>query len=87
MIGRMHFPLGDAGASRQWEGYGIAPQRDGREHSATVVLVDGGGRQRIGWPSTSSRPRGWRTTSAGSRGQRVTARASWAASSRSCAAR
>jgi protein SCO1/2 len=51
MIGRMHFALGPTAAlKRQWDAYGIAPQRDGREHSAYVVLVDGRGRQRVGFP-------------------------------------
>ena len=59
MIGRMHFALGDAQAlERQWSAYGIAPQRDGKEHSAYVVLVDGEGVQRIGWPVDQLTPEG-----------------------------
>ena len=59
MIGRMHFALGDREAlRRQWDAYGIAPQRDGKEHSAYVVLVDGEGMQRIGWPVDQLTPEG-----------------------------
>jgi protein SCO1 len=59
MIGRMHFALGDRAAlERQWSAYGIAPQRDGKEHSAYVVLVDGDGMQRIGWPVDRLTPEG-----------------------------
>lgn len=59
MIGRMHFALGDEEAlERQWDAYGIAPQRDGKEHSAHVVLVDGDGMQRIGWPVDHLTPEG-----------------------------
>jgi protein SCO1 len=59
MIGRMHFALGDSAAlKRQWSAYGIAPQRDGKEHSAYVVLVDGDGMQRIGWPVDKLTPEG-----------------------------
>jgi protein SCO1 len=51
MTGRMRFLLGDESALEPvWRAYGIAPQRDGREHSAYVVLVDGEGRQRVGFP-------------------------------------
>ena len=59
MIGRMHFALGSTAAlKRQWDAYGIAPQKDGREHSAYVVLVDGNGMQRIGWPVDRLTPEG-----------------------------
>jgi protein SCO1/2 len=59
MIGRMHFALGKTPAlRRQWDAYGIAPQRDGKEHSAYVVLVDGNGMQRIGWPVDKLTPEG-----------------------------
>jgi protein SCO1 len=57
MTGRMDFLLG----SREqlapvWEAFGIAPQRDGREHSAYTVLVDARGRQRIGFPASRLTP-------------------------------
>jgi protein SCO1 len=59
MIGRMHFALGSTAAlRRQWDAYGIAPQRNGKEHSAYVVLVDGAGMQRIGWPVDRLTPEG-----------------------------
>jgi len=55
----MHFALGDQKAlERQWDAYGIAPQRDGKDHSAYVVLVDGNGMQRIGWPVDQLTPEG-----------------------------
>ena len=40
-----------------WEAFGIAPQRDGRDHSAYTVLVDGEGRQRVGFPASQLTPR------------------------------
>lgn len=53
VTGRMRFLLGsEAELERVWEPYGIQPQLDGREHSAWTVLVDGDGRQRIGFPSS-----------------------------------
>ena len=68
MIGRMHFALGSTPAlKRQWDAYGIAPQRDGREHSAYVVLVDGSGMSASAGRSSGSRRRAWRTTSASCR--------------------
>jgi protein SCO1 len=33
-----------------WREYGFAPQTDSREHNSYVVLLDGEGRQRIGFP-------------------------------------
>jgi protein SCO1 len=59
MTGRMDFLLG----SREqlapvWEAFGIAPQRKGRDHSAYTVLVDGEGRQRIGFPASQLTPSG-----------------------------
>jgi protein SCO1/2 len=51
MTGRMHFLLGAEAALRPvWRGYGIRPQRGSLDHTAHVVLVDGAGRQRIGFP-------------------------------------
>ena len=57
MTGRMEFLLG----SREelapvWEAFGIAPQREGRDHSAYTVLVDARGRQRIGFPAGQLTP-------------------------------
>jgi protein SCO1 len=51
MTGRMRFVLGSrAELKRVWDGYAIEPQRDDLEHTARVVLVDGRGLQRIGYP-------------------------------------
>jgi protein SCO1 len=59
MTGRMDFLLG----SREqlapvWKAFGIAPQRKGREHSSYTVIVDGDGRQRIGFPASQLTSRG-----------------------------
>jgi len=52
MTGRMTYLLGDRPAlARVWRAFGIRPQSADLEHSAYVVLVDGRGRQRIGFPS------------------------------------
>jgi protein SCO1 len=57
MTGRMRFLLGDAGRlARLWKAFGIAPQRDGLEHTAHTVLVDAAGRQRIGFPASQLTP-------------------------------
>jgi protein SCO1/2 len=51
MTGRARFLLGDERAlAPVWKGYGVVPQRGALDHSASVVLVDGAGRQRIGFP-------------------------------------
>ncbi len=58
MTGRMDFLLGDRSElAPLWKAFGIAPQRKGREHSAYTVLVDGRGRQRIGFPADRLTPR------------------------------
>jgi protein SCO1 len=57
MSGRMDFLLGDREElAPLWEAFGIAPQREGLEHSAYTVLVDGRGRQRIGFPASQLTP-------------------------------
>jgi protein SCO1/2 len=57
MRGRMEFLLGTREQLEPvWEAFGIAPQREGREHSAYTVLVDGQGRQRIGFPASRLTP-------------------------------
>ena len=57
MTGRMDFLLGTREELEPlWEAFGIAPQREGREHSAYTVLVDGEGRQRIGFPASMLTP-------------------------------
>ena len=58
MTGRMDFLLGSRAAlARLWQAFGIAPQRDGRDHSAYTVLVDAEGRQRVGFPVSQLTPR------------------------------
>jgi len=59
MKGRMEFLVGDrAQLAPVWRAFGIAPQRDGRDHSSYTVLVDASGRQRIGFPSDQLTQRG-----------------------------
>ncbi len=49
--GRMQYLLGPPVAlQRQWTIYGIQPQLKDSEHSASVVLLDRTGKQRIGFP-------------------------------------
>jgi len=51
MTGRMRFLLGDAAQlQRVWRAFGIQPQERGREHSASVVLLDAGGVARVAFP-------------------------------------
>ena len=51
MQGRMRFLLGDRAALRRvWNAYAIAPQRGELDHTATVVLVDRRGMQRVSFP-------------------------------------
>jgi protein SCO1/2 len=53
MTGRMTFLLGsEQELLPVWKAFGIAPQRAELDHSAYVVLVDGQGRQRIGFPAS-----------------------------------
>lgn len=59
MTGRMDFLLGTrAELEAVWRAFGIAPQTKGREHSAGIVLVDGHGRQRLGYPASQLTPDG-----------------------------
>jgi protein SCO1/2 len=59
VTGRMRFVLGsERELSPVWKGYGIAPQRGTLDHSAYVVLVDGKGFQRIGFPHSELTPEG-----------------------------
>jgi protein SCO1/2 len=52
MAGRMDFALGTpAELAPVWKAFGIAPQRNGRDHSAGVVIAQGD-RQRIGFPAS-----------------------------------
>lgn len=51
MTGRMRFVLGPrAELERIWRGYGVQPQLDDLDHTARIVLVDGDGVQRVGYP-------------------------------------
>jgi protein SCO1/2 len=51
MTGRMKFLLGTrAELAPVWKAFAIQPQQDGLEHSAHVVLADGRGLQRVGFP-------------------------------------
>ena len=51
MTGRMRFLLGsERELTPVWKAFGVQPQTDGKEHSAYVVVVDGQGRQRLGYP-------------------------------------
>ncbi len=53
MTGRMDFLLGTwAQLDPVWSAFGIAPQAKGRDHSASVVIVDARGRQRVGYPAS-----------------------------------
>jgi protein SCO1/2 len=50
MTGRMRFALGTPAQLRPlWNAFGVRPQTRDSEHTASVVLVDGAGRQRIGY--------------------------------------
>lgn len=50
MTGRMRWALGEAGdLQRLWRAYGVQPQSDKAEHSASTVLIDKRGRQRVGY--------------------------------------
>jgi protein SCO1/2 len=57
MLGRMRFVLGTrAELEPVWRGFAIAPQRADAEHQARIVLVDGDGLQRIGFPIEQATP-------------------------------
>jgi cytochrome oxidase Cu insertion factor (SCO1/SenC/PrrC family) len=55
----MRWVLGtSAQLQRIWRAYGVAPQSSIAEHSASTVLLDATGRQRIGWPTSRLTPEG-----------------------------
>jgi protein SCO1/2 len=57
MTGRMRWVLGDeARLRRLWTAYGVAPQTEREEHSASTVLLDARGRQRIGFSTSVLTP-------------------------------
>ncbi len=50
LSGRMRYLVGArAQLAPVWRAYGIRPQGDGFEHTASTVIVDGAGRQRVGY--------------------------------------
>jgi protein SCO1 len=59
MLGRMRFVLGTREELEPvWDGYAIRPQAPDAEHQARIVLVDGRGFQRIGFPVDKATPEG-----------------------------
>ncbi len=57
MTGRMRWVLGDkAELARLWTAYGVQPQSDELEHSASTVLLDKAGRQRVGFSTSVLTP-------------------------------
>lgn len=57
MQGRMRWALGDARElERIWRAYGIQPQTLDEEHTASTVLLDGEGRQRVGFATSVLTP-------------------------------
>ena len=58
MTGRMRWVLGDeAQLRRLWRAYGVQPQTERLEHSASTVLLDRRGRQRRGFATSVLTPR------------------------------
>lgn len=50
LAGRMRYAVGSRAQLQPiWRAYGIQPQGDGFEHTASTVIVDGAGRQRVGY--------------------------------------
>jgi protein SCO1/2 len=57
MIGRMRWALGTrAQLEPLWRAYGTTPQDVQQEHMARLVLVDGRGRQRVGFAMQEATP-------------------------------
>jgi protein SCO1/2 len=57
MLGRMRFVLGTrAELAPVWRGYAIRPQEADAEHQARIVIVDGRGYQRVGFPIDQATP-------------------------------
>ena len=57
--GRMRWALGSAAPlQRLWKAYGIVPQSDDAEHTATTILLDGRGVQRVGFAASVLTPNG-----------------------------
>ena len=59
MQGRMRWALGDAAQlQRLWRAYGIQPQTADAEHTASTVVLDGRGVQRVGFATSVLTPDG-----------------------------
>jgi protein SCO1 len=59
LTGRMRFLLGPSAALQAiWRQFGIQPEERDSEHTAYVVILDAGGRQRIGFPFEKLTPEG-----------------------------
>ncbi|MDQ3721472.1 MAG: SCO family protein [Actinomycetota bacterium] len=59
MRGRMRWALGSAAElQRLWRAYGIQPQSDDAEHTASTILLDGEGVQRVGFAASVLTPDG-----------------------------
>lgn len=55
--GRIRWALGSrAQLRRLWDGYFVDPQTADSEHTASTVLLDGRGVQRVGYPTSRLRP-------------------------------
>ncbi len=59
LAGRMRYLTGTrAELEPVWRAYGIQPQGEGFEHTASTVVVDGEGRQRLGYLTDQLTPEG-----------------------------
>lgn len=59
LAGRMRYLTGTrAQLEPVWRAYGIQPQGEGFEHTASTVIVDGAGRQRLGYLTDQLTPEG-----------------------------
>ena len=57
--GRMRWALGSARElQRLWRAYGIQPQSEDAEHTASTILLDGRGVQRVGFATSVLTPDG-----------------------------
>jgi len=57
MLGRLSFVLGERSELDPiWSGYAIRPQSVRAEHQARIVIVDGDGFQRVGFPIEQATP-------------------------------
>ena len=57
MTGRMRFVLGTREELRRlWKGYFVTPQTRRQEHMGRIVLLDGRGMQRVGFPVEQATP-------------------------------